>query len=37
LPVGALLSWPWLSEPSGGNTEDIHAHLDRNDGIWEIF
>jgi len=33
LPVGALLSWPWLSEPLGGSTKDVHAHLDRNDGV----
>jgi hypothetical protein len=36
-PVGALLSWPWLSVLSGGSTEDEHAHLDHSDGIWEIF
>jgi hypothetical protein len=28
---------PWLSELSGGSTKDKHAHLDRSDGIWELF
>jgi hypothetical protein len=36
-PVEVLLSWPWLYELSGGNTEDEHPHLDYSDGIWEVF